>query len=267
MSKLEQKCLYQTSFRTYDGRCFSDDTIILFHGGGNFGDLWTQYREYRNEIISRHPNNKILIMPQSVSYQSESALKEDVQVYKKCKNLTICTRDTRSYDILKQHFHNEILLIPDMAFCMNIEKNVDNGCNNILFIKRKDKEFAQNSTYASVPLEAEIREWPTFEKLTIPHKIAGKTNALLYYLHYPLGKSRCFHLIDKIWQRFVLPYNIETGINFINQYKFIYSTRLHGAILAILLGKEVYLLDNSYGKISSFYDTWLYDLDTAHFIG
>ncbi|MNF10991.1 putative pyruvyl transferase EpsO [compost metagenome] len=49
------------------------------------------------------------------------------------------------------------------------------------------------------------------------------------------------------------------GISFINKYDKVVTTRLHGLILSILLNKEVYMLDNSYGKCKRFHDVWLKD--------
>ena len=58
----------------------------------------------------------------------------------------------------------------------------------------------------------------------------------------------------------------KRGVEFISTYKTVYTTRLHGMILASLLGKETFFFDNSYGKIKSFYDTWLHDTDNIKFI-
>ena len=54
----------------------------------------------------------------------------------------------------------------------------------------------------------------------------------------------------------------KEGVRFISPYRQIETTRLHGCILSILLGKEVTLVDNSYGKNRNFYHTWLTDLDS-----
>ena len=58
--------------------------------------------------------------------------------------------------------------------------------------------------------------------------------------------------------------NVDSCFNYRSGYKNIYTTRLHGLILAALLGKETYFLDNSYGKVSAVYDTWLKDVDNVH---
>ena len=52
-------------------------------------------------------------------------------------------------------------------------------------------------------------------------------------------------------------YLIREGVDLIQSYKEIYTTRLHAMILGILLDKKVYALDNSTKKLSSFYNTWL----------
>jgi pyruvyl transferase EpsO len=54
-----------------------------------------------------------------------------------------------------------------------------------------------------------------------------------------------------------MPLTSEYAIDFMSQYDEVYSTRLHGGILAMLLGKKVHMIDNTYGKISSLYNTWL----------
>ena len=58
---------------------------------------------------------------------------------------------------------------------------------------------------------------------------------------------------------------IKKGVRFISNYKEIYTTRLHVAILSVLLGKSFHFFDNSYGKNRAFYDTWLNDVDNAVF--
>ncbi len=57
-----------------------------------------------------------------------------------------------------------------------------------------------------------------------------------------------------------------SGIKFINKYDEVYTTRLHGYILSVLLDKKVHMMDNSYGKNSNFYYTWMVDFDKSYFI-
>ena len=73
---------------------------------------------------------------------------------------------------------------------------------------------------------------------------------------------KIFSKVSDGYFRFILmPYFIKLGLRFVSSYKYVYTTRLHVAISCVLLGKPFMLLDNSYGKNRSFYDTWLADID------
>jgi pyruvyl transferase EpsO len=61
------------------------------------------------------------------------------------------------------------------------------------------------------------------------------------------------------WEATVKDRLINETIKWVDQYSKVYSNRMHGAILAWLLGKETYLINNSYGKSKSLYETWLLD--------
>lgn len=64
-------------------------------------------------------------------------------------------------------------------------------------------------------------------------------------------------IIDAILYEMYMPLTLEYAVDFLNKYNEVYSTRLHGGLLAMLLGKKVHMIDNSYGKISALYNTWL----------
>lgn len=64
-------------------------------------------------------------------------------------------------------------------------------------------------------------------------------------------------IVNSILFKYHLPLIIEYAVDFISRYDEIYTTRLHGGVLALLLGKKVHLIDNNYGKISALYNTWL----------
>lgn len=68
---------------------------------------------------------------------------------------------------------------------------------------------------------------------------------------YIQPKLSCNEWHDKVKDNLIID-----AINFIMPYNTIYSNRMHGAILAWLLNKKTYLINNSYGKSLSLYDTW-----------
>ena len=93
----------------------------MLHGGGNFGDLWRDMQEFRLKVIERYPENRIIIFPQSVHYENIFLIKEDARKMAMHEKMVICARDLSSYNILRENFLNKILLLPDMAFCIDLD--------------------------------------------------------------------------------------------------------------------------------------------------
>ena len=103
-----------------------------------------------------------------------------------------------------------------------------------------------------------MRDWPTFENGEHFHKILTVLQLL--------PTKICTSLINVYAKKIHLPYCIQLGINMLSEYSEIYTTRLHVGILSTLLGKSFTFLDNSYGKNSNFYNTWLSDVDEIKLI-
>ena len=124
LSTLPYRCLYRTSCGGNVAKAFkkiSKETIILLHGRGNFGDLWPLHNAFRKKAHEMFPHQKTIILPQSVYYKSQGKLEEDADFYMRYPNVTICARDRVSFEILTQYFpNNPKLLVPDMAFCMEM---------------------------------------------------------------------------------------------------------------------------------------------------
>lgn len=263
LKEIDCKCLYAGSHCAHNF-IIDKNTVILFHGGGNFGDLWRDCADLRNSIISRYPNNKFIVFPQSVCYENEKNLQEDIEVYSRCSNMTICARDRVSFEFLKRHFvQNNILLVPDMAFYLDpkfLKRSHNTG--KTLFLLRNDKELVQNPMYNIVPSDANVADWPTMNYnigAYIPYNRIWKRieNRIRKYF----GDKSELMMENLYWQKILLPYNVKCGVDFLNCYDSIYTTRLHAAVLGYLLGKQIHIFDNKDGKISALYETWLKDCE------
>lgn len=258
---LPYKCKGMYSLDTFTFPSIDKKNIILFQGGGNFGDLWTKHHDFKLSVVKHYKDNHFIFFPQTVYFENNENLIRSANFLSKYKNVTICARDTISFEILKKHFKNNILLIPDMAFCMNMQKW--RPCckeNQPLLLKRIDKELKDSKVLIEVQQikGIEVTDWPTMMKMDFSTK-------LLERMKYRLRKFPW--IINQYCFLHYRPHLIRIGINLLMQHSTIYSTRLHAAILSILLNKpEIYFLDNSYGKNKSFFDTWLYDCDQIHFL-
>lgn len=261
LKQIKYKCLYSASLTTYYKHDLPKDMLILLQGGGNFGDLWNIHHEFRKKIIDLHPQNKVIIFPQTVWYENSENIKKDEIFFAQHPNVTMCARDKVSYSFMKEHFHqNEILLVPDMAFFIDFENygKISNKTNGkILYAKRLDKELKTDVTPRFIPAKAEIHDWPTFERKATKYAFADYIVGWLNFFANIKGIKPINKLIDFIRYHFYRPQYLKDCIDFINQYDTIYSTRLHIAIASAMMGKIVYLMDNSYGKNFSFYDSWL----------
>lgn len=255
LSTLPYTCKGRYALETFTFPTIPDGTLILFQGGGNFGDLWTKHHEFKMKIVEHYTNCKFLFLPQTVFFQNEANLQTCAKRLSENKNITICARDKASYDILKQNFSNTVLLVPDMAFCINrnrLQKCTTPNEQDMLMI-RNDVELQPSDELASLMDQKSIavRDWPPMERRDLFTWLLVKFS--------PIVSPR---LLDWYCQQIYMPYLVRCGVRFINRYRTIHSTRLHGAILALLLGKDVVLYDNSYGKNCGFYNTWLADCES-----
>lgn len=255
---IPHRCLYKASKDTFKAPKISSDVTIFMHGGGNFGDVWPHHHEFRMKILEMYPDNRIVFLPQTVFYNDENQLKIDAERMARHKNLTVCARDKVSYDILKKYVKNTLLLVPDMAFCINTERlkahqiperDVD------LLLVRYDHERADINYEEHIDSQriTEREDWPSY-----------KHRGFIVWLFLKMLMLKSIipsSLIDWYANRWLRPSLVKRGVAFISQYKNIFTTRLHVAILSVLLGKNFTFFDNNYGKNSAYYNTWLADTD------
>ena len=237
-------CKLRASCSTFSFPELRSETVIIMQGGGNFGDIWRQHQEFRLKVIKHYPNNRIIILPQTVFYSNPKIAMRDAAIMRQHRNVIICARDKRSLKFLKAfRFSKNLLLLPDMVFCAQLESS--ESTKDAIFIKRTDKEW-KDVPLEQLPSDIEIGDWCSIER---PDEIIER---------FALIENRDEK--DSYAISVFLPHLVGLGIEQLGRYRTIYTTRLHAALLGILLGKNIVLFDNSYGKNSSFYDTWLREI-------
>lgn len=263
LKETKHRCLYSCSKETYRKKTIPTNAVVLLQGGGNFGDLWIQHQNFRERVITDYPNNKIIILPQSVHYQNVERMDHDAKLFSQHSELTVCVRDNVSFALIKKHFTNTVLLLPDMAFCIPIDSlnrySVKEGTKS-LYLERRDIEFSAFDQ-SIIPEDADRKDWPTMTNSGFEQRVFGR----LLQINRKF-RGRIARMIDWYGQWIYRPYLIRSGVAFVSAYPHIYSTRLHVAILGLLLNKQITFIDNSYGKNSSFYDAWLHDSEQIKII-
>lgn len=247
LSQLPYNCLLRSSISFSDLEKIDEKTVILLQGGGNFGDLYRHHQEFRLSIIQKFPRNRIIILPQTIYFANWDTFRKEIDLYSKHNNLYMCVRDKFSYNIAKFFGLKNVILLPDMAFCLGTLKESSHPKFSKLLVKRVDKEGLKlPQKIADIKFDM-VSDWPTYSS-------ENKTANSFYEL---LRNSQNKAEVDEYAYNILCPRLIETGIDFISDFQKVYSTRLHACILSILLSRDVVVLNNSYGKNMNFYNTWL----------
>lgn len=269
LKEVPHRKLYEASYLFFQQKKIPGHSIILFQGGGNFGDIYTKTQKERLKIISENRDKKIIILPQTIHYQNIENLKKDAEIIRAHPDLIFCVRDRVSFDLVQKHFPNVFpKLLPDMAFCIDPKRfDLPSTAHKTLLMKRNDSELGKipfiNGSFDTL-------DWPTFnlskeerwKKIGQQRRIDKMANT---FQKLPIFNT----LVDS---RYGLKSSqgkekyIRTGIEFFSQYETIYTTRLHGLILGILMGRNMKVLDNSYGKLTNFYKEWLVDFENVELV-
>lgn len=269
------KCL-NAGYRYREEDRIRTDTLIVLQGGGNFGDLWREVQDERLDILRRHPNNPAVILPVSCWYDDPALMRRDADALAAHPHLAICARDSASYDRLIRNFKNRILLVPDMAFFIDprpLRKRNDRHPKGRLVLRRTDKEQGVGRDRFPVAPGARtiMADWPSMEREPWHWRmftILLRWGRRARHARAVWRISDCLvHGSDWFFHHVGRRLLIRQGTRFLGHCQAIRSTRLHGAILAILLDKDVQIADNRDGKISAFYKTWLEGVDGVELVG
>ncbi len=148
-----------------------------------------------------------------------------------------------------------------MAFFLNLKKyKVAEETDRILYLKRMDKELVADTCDGSlIPVNAEVHDWPTCELQDKKPDYIEKLFYKSYRICRMLGCSdKVLASMENLKRYFYYrPTYVQIGISFLSPYHTIYTTRLHVLILGLLLDKEIYLINNTSGKVINYYNTWL----------
>jgi pyruvyl transferase EpsO len=244
------------------------DTILL-HGGGNFGDLWHSHQRFRESLVTRFTDRRIVLFPQTVHFRDARHLEEARRAFSAHPDLHLCVRDAESYRIVLEHFpDNRAHLLPDMAFCIEgLDRRRPAGRRDKwLLLQRTDQEQA-GSAWPQDAGRFETRDWPTLSasfSQRAERRLLTDWHKLTHQVRLRIPPSR---VPTDGFSPYLTAKAIGMGVDFVSAYDLVVSTRLHGHILCLLLGIPNVLLDNSYGKNRTFFDAWTKGFPGTAFAG
>jgi exopolysaccharide biosynthesis predicted pyruvyltransferase EpsI len=263
---------------------------VFLHGGGNLGDLWSYYQNFYEKIISAYHDRPVILLPQSIRFAYQNKLQRAIDVFNAHPNLILITRENRSYEFAKQHFHNcKIFKSPDLAlqllkmpFSLPLEPKQK---DTILYLSRQDGELNQVSSPESIELaNLIVEDWASYRYKGSPR--AGSIQGISQLIQQGWQQGTVIPnewISRQIWQRFhpeaakfnslYNPSMHRKSWNFIHnavyqfkQHRLIITNRLHGHILCIILGIPHVFLANAYHKNEAFYETWTERVPFCRFV-
>lgn len=248
-------CLEETTMRSFASRNpeIGQEDLLVFRGGGWFGDIWPNGPHFLLDVLSSRKDNPVLILPQSVHFSQNDALEEMRRAIAAHGKTTLCVRDRASFRFAEANFDCRVVLAPDSAFFWDPGRDGSSGSGDLL-ITRNDRESpAIPDLQASIGNPAvTAADWPSIDSPDCEFRIMCKLRD---------QGANGFDVFDRfardIWCRHVA----NRAIRLFRPFGTVWSTRLHGAILALLMDKRTIMIDNRFGKSKNFYDTWLTDCD------
>lgn len=242
---------YQVEFSTYEmSRKYSflqaitnQQDIIFINGGGNVGSLYREEEELHRQIIQGFPNNKIVILPQTIYFEDTEEGRKQLElsqkVYNHHKDLTIFVRGKISHDFAKEHFSSaKIVLMPDVVFQLRCDYGFERM--GVLACLRTDGEGWLGSRTDEV-LEA-IR--------SVSDLVTCRTNIA----------ENDISRVDRAQM-------VTDELKLYAHHQAVVTDRLHGMLFAVITGTPCVVMDNANYKIKEFYETFLQDSNTVFYIG
>ncbi|MCF8055241.1 MAG: polysaccharide pyruvyl transferase family protein [Desulfocapsa sp.] len=228
--------------------------VIICQGGGHLGDLYPHHQRLREQVIRDFPENRIVVLPQSIYFQDPEAEQRAVAVSRSHKDLHLCLRDQRSFDMASGWGCTSISLLPDMVHALwpleNKSFPVADG-EGVLYLIRKDREGMQLPAAVEQQRRRFI-DWSDLLGITdtgiLAIVAAGMAAGNPFGIPRRLLAVESHRLIRRAIVRF-------------SPVEHVITSRLHALLLGLLMGKRVTVLNTLTGKTISYCSSWLFEIE------
>lgn len=241
----------------------TSDTTIFLLGGGNFGDLWAGFHDYRLAVLRRFPYNTIVQLPQSICFLDATRQAEMAAAIAAHQGVVLFLRDQASFELAQNSFDCPQVLCPDMAQALVKDEGFAqslravNSRKEVLSLVRQDKERAIKSPdHAWLAGFGEVTDW-----LDAPHKMSlidrklakaleggSRLSAVLASPALMAHIEGAFHLRARR--------EVKRGLRLLCCARIVVTDRLHAHILCSMAGLQHVVYDTAFGKLCSYIETW-----------
>jgi exopolysaccharide biosynthesis predicted pyruvyltransferase EpsI len=226
-----------------------ENLVFVYKGGGDLGGRYPHVESLIAQLLKSFPNSMHVIFPQSVDLTEKSRLGDFLMMTMEKDNLFIFARDRTSHDYLRDNGF-KVFLTRDIVHQMKLTSSTKD-VQGVVLLMRNDPEKLAKIEYLSDEFWR-MFDWPAE---TYKNKIRCKfVRASQKFKGF--RSSFLSSLISLEATRKLASERLGRGIASINTSNVVISDRLHGVILAYLIGKKVYAIDNLNGKVHNYVETW-----------
>lgn len=261
----QQRPVHTSDLHSYSRdrlRTALDGGVILVHGGGNLGDVWPEYLNSKIQILDDFPDTRVIQLPQTVHFQSAENLERFQRAVARHRSYTLLVRDQTSLKLAVDNLACESRLCPDLAFWLELHRS--SPIHDVVWLQRTDREAAHKNTESALvsPHGIHVADWLDHNNELSP-RIERRLTEIL--ARYPNKLSFLERQLTDMRNRAARAH-LRRGCRLLSSGRVVVTDRLHGHILCTLMGIPHVLLDNSYGKLRHFYDTWTHDCSEVQFV-
>ncbi|MFR0530277.1 polysaccharide pyruvyl transferase family protein [Limosilactobacillus reuteri] len=220
--------------------------VIALHGGGNMNDIYPLQDEQRIAVIKEFTDNRIVLFPQSTSYDLSNSsssffeLKENIE---NRNNVYLFFRDQYSMSFMKNNIQlKNIFCVPDIVLSLRVNSDMVDRQNKITTFLRRDVEKVVNENLVNL-----------VKKVNKEYNVEKSDTADTFWMEHVVTKWNHEKLVKKKLLEF-------------QSAKLIITDRLHGMIFSIITGTPAIVFDNSNHKIKNAYESWFKDIPYIYYV-
>lgn len=261
---------YRASWASYEPdalRAAAPEGPILLNGGGNLGDAYVGPRSQqgtRERVLADFPGRLVVQLPQSTWFRDPTARDDMARRLDAHGNAVLLLRDEASLAYATDSFPARTLLCPDLALGLDPRARPGPPRTDVLWLARRDGE----STGYLPPDEVGVEVVDWLEPLadepspsTIQAALLRWNDRMTERVHQdPRAAQRWGRLLARTFGA-LGRYWVDRGCRILGRGHVVVTDRLHGHVLALLMGVPHVVLPNANGpgstnKVEAFLDTW-----------
>jgi exopolysaccharide biosynthesis predicted pyruvyltransferase EpsI len=252
------------SYESLERRLPAAGTILL-QGGGSFGDIWPWHQSFRETVVCDFPGRPIVQLPVSVSFSDTAALQRAQASLNGHERLTLLCRDETSLEFARRHFAARALLCPDAALGLTPGSRPKPAADVVMLL-RDDKEGVRQVPHLA---GARVLDWSSAPGRPDYGTVVGTGWDRRWRLSLRLGSAANRGPgYERLAQpalawifRSMARQRVGFGYEVVGSGWVLVTDRLHGHILALLLGVPHVIFESGHGKVRSFHETFTQGAD------